>query len=350
MAHSIRFGSRWGGTVAVVAVLAAAAPLRAQQYAAPPIAEGQRYFMATHSFNVFIGPNTRTGAPGPIDRLAAEAELEGHQNLGIQMIGGSTPMQHWNQGDGDDSRNLAKVALRAGGVDVLTMSPNAVMPEEGIDLFGDLMIETNPEGRILVQSSWSAWDGTGTTASVGGTGAPDFSLEDHDLADVETIQGWIDRLHEDGGYLDRLRTQLVGINRRAGRDMAYVVPASDAVYRLRREVLLGRIPGIDKQSELFVDGMGHPSTPIVNLVTYVWFTVMYRTPASGLKAFIDPNDPTSPERERLLQQIAWEAAASEPLSGLTTPMLWPNGVRNMHDLLHRLSPEAQGDQGAHQDH
>jgi hypothetical protein len=229
------------------------------------------------------------------------------------------------------------------------MSPNAVMPEEGIDLFADLMMETNPQGRMLVQHSWSAWDGTGTTASVGGNGAPDFSREDHDLADIETIQGWIDAAHAEGGYLDRMRTQLVGINRRAGRDLAYVVPSADAVYRLRQEVLRGRIPGIDKQSDLFRDGMGHPDTPVVNLVSYVWFTVMYRQPASGLTTLVDPTDPTSAERERLLQQIAWEVSAGEPMSGLTTPLLWPNGVRNMHDLLHQLSTEG-ADHQDHQDH
>lgn len=341
MVHSIRFGSRtvglptFGGALVITALLAASTPVHAQ-YAAPPIDEGQHYFMATHSFSVFIGPNSRTGDPGPLAKLAAEAELMGHENLGIQMIGASTPMQHWNQGDGDDSQNLAKVGLRAGGVDVFTMSPNAIMPEEGIDLFADLMLETNPEGRILVQNSWLPWDGTGTTASVGGSGAPDFSLEDHELADIETIHGWIDRLHARDGYLNRLRTQLDGINQRAERDMAFVVPAADAVYRLRQEVLRGRIPGISRQSELFRDGMGHPNTPVVNLVTYVWFTVMYRQPASGLTALVDPDDPTSPERERLLQQIAWEVAAAEPMSGLTSPTLWPNGVRNMHDLLHQL--------------
>ncbi len=61
------------------------------------------------------------------------------------MIGGSTPMQHWSQGNGDDTKNLAKSALLAGGdkVTVFTMSPNAKMPEEGIDLFGDFVIKHN---------------------------------------------------------------------------------------------------------------------------------------------------------------------------------------------------------------
>ena len=317
---------------AIFAGLASAAAATAQdaQYVASPISVGQRYFMATHSFNVFIGPNRRTGEPGPLAVLAREAELAGHENLGVQMIGGSTPMQHWNQGDGDDGQNLAKVGLRAGGVDVFTMSPNAIMPEEGIDLFADLVIETNPEGRILVQHSWSAWDGNGLTASVGGTGRPDFANEDHDRADVATLQGWIDRAHAPGGYVERLRTQLAGINQRAGREMAYVVPSATAVYRLRQEVVRGNVPGIERQSELFIDGMGHPATPIVNLVTYVWFTTMYLQPATGLTALVDPTDPTSAARERLLQQIAWDVVAAEPMSGLMLEHIWLGRTRGQH--------------------
>ena len=120
--------------------------------------------MATHSFNVFIGPTRSRDPqaevkPGPLAALAAERGKQGHQNLAVQMIGGSTPMQHWDQGGGDDAKSIAKVALRKGGVDVFTMSPNARIPEPGIDLFGDLVIATKPQARILVQSSWSAWDG-----------------------------------------------------------------------------------------------------------------------------------------------------------------------------------------------
>ena len=110
------------------------------------------------SFNVFIGP-TRSREPnaevkpGPLAALAAERGKTGHQNLAVQMIGGSTPMQHWNQGDGDEAKNIAKVALHKGGLDVFTMSPNARMPEEGIDLFGDLVIKRrkgtwNPYGKV----------------------------------------------------------------------------------------------------------------------------------------------------------------------------------------------------------
>jgi len=292
---------------------------------AQPIEQGQKYVMATHSFNVFIGPG-RSADPadgpssGPLALLAAERGKTGHRALAVQMIGGSTPIQHWNQGDGDDAKNIAKVALRQGGVDVFTMSPNAIMPEPAIDLFGDLVIETNPDARIMVQNSWSAWDGNGSTVAVEGSEErperPDFSNEDHDDADIATIDGWLAALEAPGGYLERLRTQLQGINERAGHAMAYVVPSATAVYELRKAVLEGRAPGISKQSDLFRDGLGHVTEPGVNLVTYVWFAAMYSENPLGLTALIDSQDPTSAEREQLLQQIAWDAVLAEPMSGV----------------------------------
>jgi hypothetical protein len=289
--------------------------------AAKPITQGQKYVMATHSFNVFIGPTRSREAnaetkPGPLAALAEERGKSGHANLAVQMIGGSTPMQHWNQGNGDDAKNIAKAALAKGGVDVFTMSPNARMPEEGIDLFGDLVIKTNPSARILVQNSWSAWDGNGTTPSVGGTRNVSFSTEDHNKADIATIDNWLAALEAKGGYMERMRAQLEGIDKRAGRRMAYVVPSAVAVYTLRKEILKGAVPGIKLQSDIFRDGMGHPQTPLANVVTYAWFAAMYRESPVGLKSLIDANDPTSAARERMLQQIAWNAVIAEPMSGV----------------------------------
>ena len=308
-----------GASLLLLSALSVAQPI------AQPIEQGQKYVMATHSFNVFIGPG-RSADPadgpssGPLALLAAERGKTGHRALAVQMIGGSTPIQHWNQGDGDDAKNIAKVALRQGGVDVFTMSPNAIMPEPAIDLFGDLVIETNPDARIMVQNSWSAWDGNGSTVVIEGSEErpqrPDFTNEDHDNADIATIDGWLSTLEAPGGYLERLRTQLQGINERAGRTMAYVVPSATAVYELRKAVLEGRVPGISKQSDLFRDGLGHVTEPGVNLVTYVWFAAMYRESPLGLTALIDSQDPTSAEREQLLQQIAWDAVLAEPMSGV----------------------------------
>lgn len=82
------------------------------------------------------------------------------------------------------------------------------------------------------------------------------------------------------------------------------------------EILKGHVPGIKLQSEIFRDGMGHPTTLLVNVVTYTWFAVMYCESPVGLKALIDAKDPNSAARERLLQQIAWNAAIGEPMSGV----------------------------------
>lgn len=289
------------------------------------ITQGQKYVMATHSFNVFIGPRRSrdpeaASDPGPLAALAAERNKAGHEALAVQMIGGSTPMQHWNQGDGDDSKNIAKVALREGGVDVFTMSPNARMPEDGIDLFGDLVIETNPNARIMVQNSWSAWDGNGSTIRDDSGERPErptFTNENHDDATLATLDGFLSSLEIKGGYMERLRAQLNGINDRAGKRMTYVVPSSVAVYNLRKEIIKGNVPGVEKQSDIFRDGLGHLTTPGVNLVTYVWYAAMYRESPIGLKSLIDPEDPTSAEREALMQKIAWNAVIAEPMSGVT---------------------------------
>ena len=289
--------------------------------AADAIERGQKYVMATHSFNVFIGPRTNrlTGgtSPGPLAALAEEAGKQGHANLAVQMIGGSTPMQHWNQGNGDDSQNIAKVALHKGGVDVFTMSPNAMIPEEGIDLFGDLLIQTNPQARLMVQASWSAWDGNGSTRSVGKNCGNGFVNADRDSATLGTIDDWLATLHGEGQYFDRLRSQLVEINHRANRVMASVVPSNVAVYTLRKQIIKGNVAGITKQSEVFRDPIGHGRQPVMNVVTYAWFAAMYRQSPLGLQALINPSDPTSAEREILLQKIAWNAVVAEPMSGVS---------------------------------
>ncbi len=296
----------------------------ANTLSAEPIHKGQKFVMATHSFNVFIGrirsrDPEAASMPTPMAQIAAERGKLGHEATAVQMIGGSTPMQHWQQG-GSDEKNIAKVALREGGVDVFTMSPNAVMPEPAIDLFGDLVIKTNPDARILVQSSWSAWDGNGSTVR-GADGErptrPTFTNDDHNKATVESLDGLINSLDSKGGYLERMRAQLEGINKRAGKQISYVVPSSKAVYKLRKEVIKGNVPGIEKQSELFRDGLGHVTQPGINLVSYVWFATMYRESPVGLTSLIDPKDPTSAEREALMQKIAWEAVLAEPMSGVS---------------------------------
>jgi len=317
-------GKHWVSAIALLALAGCATPatqgVQTEAARASVIYDGQKIVMATHSFNVFISPLRAPDGVGPLNKLAAEGGKTGQEFLAVQMIGGSTPMQHWNQGDGDESKNIAKAALRehAGEVDVFTMSPNAIMPEDGIDLFGDLVIETNPQARILVQNNWSGWDGNGTTAAVGGRMEDiTFVNADRDKTTDAMIDKWLSDLHAPGGYLERMRTQLEGIDERAGRQITYVVPSADAVYTLRKLVNAGKVPGVEKQSDLFRDPIGHPKDEIVHLVSYVWYAMVYHESPVGMMSFVDDSDPTSAARERLLQEIAWAAVLNEPKSGVS---------------------------------
>src|SRR4051812_13004760 len=84
--------------LAVTLALSTPPPSQAQSTRADvttaPIAKGQKIVMATHSFNVFVGPS-RGGAgagaapnPGPLAALAVERGKAGHETLAVQMIGG----------------------------------------------------------------------------------------------------------------------------------------------------------------------------------------------------------------------------------------------------------------------
>src|SRR4051794_13174570 len=105
----------------LAAGLFAAAPAAGQSPTAPA---GQRVFVAGHSFHV---PMT-----DPLAEIARAADVDGHRTAGRQALGGSTVTQHWNL---PDERDRARKAIRAGAVDVLTLSPHTLLPDEAIDKF-----------------------------------------------------------------------------------------------------------------------------------------------------------------------------------------------------------------------
>ncbi len=86
--------------------------------------------------------------------MAQEAGIHGHEAVGLSAIGGSRVIQHWNV---PDDKNLAKQALRAGKVDVLTLSPMH-QPDDGIEKFAALAFEHNPQVRVTIQEFWIPWD------------------------------------------------------------------------------------------------------------------------------------------------------------------------------------------------
>ncbi|MCX6854730.1 MAG: hypothetical protein NTV80_07470 [Verrucomicrobia bacterium] len=262
---------------------------------------GQRVLYTGHSFHIPLIPF--------IEQVAKAAQIDGHQTVAKQMIGGSRVMQHWEL---PDEKNIAKTTLRAGGVNVLTMSPNWVVPDEAIEKFVSLGLEKNPALRALVQVSWYPWDGLAAPAKVARN-------EDRDAKTVADLRAVYDP------YRETIRTQLRAINAKHGKPIAYLVPVGEAVLRLREQVIAGKVPGIAKQSDLFRDQIGHGKATIHQLAAYCQFACIYRRSPVGLACFEDKT-PASKELNHLLQTIAWQSVLDEPLSGVaanSTPLKQP---------------------------
>lgn len=254
---------------------------------------GPRVFVCAHSFMIFTG-----------QQLPPMAEAAGiaYRDAGTQMIGGSRTLQHWNV---PDDRNLAKKALREGAVDVLLLSPYLLLPDEGIDNFTKLGLEKNPKLRVLVQASWPSRDGN----------LGPFKNEMRDkatLADLKTMRDSYETT-----WLKSLEKQVNALNTDVGKPAVRIVPVGRAVFALRERVAQGTAPGIAKQSDLFRDDLGHPQPPLAALVTYCHFAAVYGRSPVGLPVPATLKSwPEAGAMNRLLQELAWQAVISYPLSGV----------------------------------
>lgn len=261
---------------------------------APP--KGLRVFTCAHSFHVFV--------PGLLEKMAKAAGIRGHEQVGLSAIGGSRVIQHW---DVPDARNKAKAALRTGKVDVLTLSP-IYPPDAGIDNFARLALEHNPYVRVTVQDSWLPFEIYDPTF----TKRP--AKVDHNASTVAELR----KRHEP--YFRSMDDYVRAVNKKLGRQVVFVVPAGQAVLALREKILAGQAPGLKKQSDLFIDAIGHPMPPLQVLVTYCQFAVVYGRSPVGLPppAIMTPaGDRSEAEKlNRLLQELAWDAVTHEPLSGV----------------------------------
>jgi hypothetical protein len=266
---------------------------------APPVTRGQRVFTCAHSFHAFVYPM--------LDEMARAAGIKDHQSVGASRIGGSRVIQHWNV---PEEKNQAKAALRAGKVDVLTLSP-IWLPDEGIEDFARLGFEHNSEIRVTVQEFWLPNDEY----------HPVYPLETRKKVDHDATR--IDALREAQARYDRDIEDLVrGVNARLGKDAVVVVPVGQAATALREKIVAGRAPGLKAQWDLFRDTWGHPQPPLQVLDAYCHFAVIYRRspvglplPAALAKA-ANLKDEEKAALNRLLQELAWDAVTHHPLTGL----------------------------------
>jgi len=262
----------------------------------PDLPPGPRVLICGHSFMIFTAKL--------LPPLAQAAGI-GYRVAGSQMIGGSRVIQHWNL---SDERNTAKVALREGRVDVLTLSPHVQLPDEGIDKFTKLGLEKNPKLRVLVQASWPAHDGEPSKH---------FSNGERDGATVERLREMGE--HYRSTWLRSLEGQVRALNAAIGQDAVFIIPVGDAVLTLRERIAEGTVPGVTRQTDLFRDDLGHPLPPLAALVTYCHFASIFSRSPVGLPVTAElKTRPQAEELNRLLQQIAWDAVTRYPMSGIKT--------------------------------
>jgi len=275
-------------------VIVVAAFGTAQEKPAPP--KGERVFVCGHSFHSFIGD--------PLAQMAQAGGISGHELAGQQYIGGSRVQQHW---DLADDKNKLKAALKTGKVDALTLSPHVKLPDEGIDNFTALALEHNPNVRVYVQASWYPYD-------VPENSPKTFKNADRDNAKIEDLRKAY------APFFGAISKQANALNSNREKPVVFVVPVGHAVVALREKVTLGQAPGIAKQSDLFLDGIGHGQVPIMLLTAYCYYSAIYQRSPVGLsvpKLWSKQGKPMYDEKlDRVLQEIAWEAVSKEPLSGV----------------------------------
>jgi hypothetical protein len=262
---------------------------------AEPISKGQRVFTCGHSFHVWV--------PQIVTDLCKKAGIEGHVQVGLSSIGGSRTIQHW---DIPDDKNTAKEALKTGKVDVLTLSP-IFLPDSGIENFTTLALEHNPDIRVIVQPIWLRWDIYEPT-----TKRPE--KVDHNAMTGEELR----KRHAE--HFQKMDDHIRELNQKYGKTVLSIAPAPQAVIALREKIIAGQAPGLKSQEDLFTDELGHGTPPLMALVGYCNYAVIYRRSPVGLPVPEILKQAKLGEQEaplnRLLQDLAWEAVRAHRLSGV----------------------------------
>ena len=269
--------------------LAVAQEKPAQAASPPTTPAGLRVFYTGHSFHMFV--------PQRIEQLVKAAGIQGHKLAGQQGIGGSRVIQHW---DLEETKNKAKQALISGEVDLFTMAPHVMIPDEGITKFTELGLKHNPNLRLLLQASWYPHDVPSGEKRI-------TNNAQRDDAPIAFLQAAVDE------WRTKLEAQAAELNKQHGQQAVCIIPVGDAVVKLRGMVVEGKFPSITKQSELFIDPIGHAGSHVQALAAYCNFVAIYRISPAGLNVQAAG---VTDEQHGLLQQLAWETVSKYPYSGV----------------------------------
>jgi hypothetical protein len=277
------------------------------------IDHGLRVFTCGHSFHFWVAGNLREiagsagiGSPSQAHgKRKQELQNVAHQVVGVSSIGGSRAIQHW---DVPEEKNEAKKALRAGNVDVLTLSC-MTHPDEGISKFAQLAVEHNPDVRVTLQELWLPEDHF------------PFDPAHPVRTSVEEFNGvtMADLVPPHETYFKGMEDYVTALNAALGKQVVFIVPDAQATLALRERIIAGTAPGLTRQSELFTDAWGHPTPPLMALSSYCHFAVIYRRSPVGLPlpAILKGDLKRDDRLNHLLQELAWGAVRQHPLSGVT---------------------------------
>ncbi len=282
--------------MSIILFIALALCVATSSAAEPASPKGQHVFSCGHSFHAFVPPI--------LNNVAKIAGVKDHEQVGLSSIGGSRVIQHW---DVPDERNKAKEALLSGKVEVLTLSP-IHLPDEGIEKFATLALEHNPNVRVTVQEFWLPFD----------IYDPTFKKRPKKVDHNAPIGAELHKLHEP--YFQSMDDHVRALNKKLSKEVLFVVPVGQAVIALREKIIAGQAFGLNTQEDLFTDAVGHARPPLRALVAYCHFSVIYgRSPVGlPLPAIMAKAGNTSENGKlnRLLQELAWDAATHHPLSGV----------------------------------
>jgi hypothetical protein len=261
---------------------------------------GQKVFFASHSLMWDI--------PDILTEEAKAYGIKDHEVVGVQRNGFSTTLQMWQQG------NQSKQALQTGKVDVFITSPME-MPDTGVDNFVEYGLQYNPKMRFFVQNNWAGFNQDGNQAHSMGRGGKSWDQSTEE--DLKTLNTVCEKAFED--QVNKINEKYKA-DPKIGRDVIFIIPTSQANHPLRAMIIRKEFPGLDKQSDLFADQIGHPKPVLWTLNSYIHFACIYGKSPVGLPipaALKRANNPKyDDDFNKRLQELAWKTVINYPLSGV----------------------------------
>jgi hypothetical protein len=303
-------GCETAGTTGGAAAPAVAAPADTQ--ASAPAADeakpaGRRLVYASHSLMWDI--------PGILAEEVNAYGIKNHTLVGLQRNGFSTTLQMWNGG-----QQQSRQWLQTGKVDDFVTSPMD-MPDTGVDNYVALGLQYNPKMRFFIQNNWAGFNMDGQLARTRGMASMgsvnwDATTEEK----LKTLNTTCEKAFND--QVNKINEKYKA-DPKIGRDVAFIIPTSEGNTALRTLIVQKKFPGLDKQSDLFADNIGHPKPPLWAFNSYMHFACIYGVSPVGLPIPAVLKNARNPKFDadfnKRLQELAWKTVIDCPLSGVKAP-------------------------------